>query len=197
MEDNVFPNTRPVTVRVSESVHRELALLARVQGTSIADQARHAVSVYIMERVLSDELDAQVASAKERFAAAVAAVRAPNPQPVAPDTSTKVTGGQMSIRLDQLQLSKLTALSLVDDDTLADQLRHAFELYISKQADDQRLVRARAQLDQEDSIRADLFGETPSVANKQEIKGEEKRRLHAAAHRATYASPTAIEALDY
>lgn len=193
--EHVVPSTRPVTVRVPDAVQRELALLARIQGTSIADQARHAVSIYIMERILSDELDAQVAAAKDRFAAAVAVIRAVTPEPVASESSMKVSGNQMSIRLDQLQLSKLTALSLVDDDTLADQLRRAFETYIDKQSDDVRLVRAKALLDQEDSSRADLFGDPSWQDHEPEAVG--RHLTHSAAHHATYISPSAIEALDY
>uniref|UniRef100_UPI003F490EF2 hypothetical protein n=1 Tax=Paenarthrobacter ureafaciens TaxID=37931 RepID=UPI003F490EF2 len=169
-------------------------MLARVQGTSIADQARHAVSIYIMERILSDDLDAQVAKAKERFATAVAAVRADTPPLVNTEAPAKVTGNQMSIRLDQLQLSKLTALSLVDDDTLADQLRQAFETYVAKQSDDERLVRAKARLDQEDSIRADLFNDPQTET---EHHTDQKHLIHASAHTAAYSTPAAIEALDY
>lgn len=195
LEEHAVPSTRPVTVRVPKPIHRQLALLARVQGTSIADQARQAVSIYIMDRILSDELDAQVAAAKERFATAVAAVRASNPPAISADTSPKVVGSAMSVRLDQLQLSKLTALSLVDDDTLADQLREAFVVYIDKHSSDERFVRARAELDQEDSKRANLFND-PSTQN--EGPGAATRHLtYAAAHNVAYASTNAIEALDY
>lgn len=155
-----IPATRPVAVRVLEKTQQDLELLARVIGTNVADQARAAISIYLMSRLLNEDLDSQIEKAKRRFEAAVETVRSTNPAQVgteSPTKAAKVTGVQMSVRLDQVQLSRLTALALVDDNTLADQLRCALDAYLKEQRGDERLVRARARLDQEQAERSNQF----------------------------------------
>lgn len=61
-----MPADKPVTVRLSQHVLRELMGLSVVDESNLAEQIRIAISEYIDKRVAAPDFDEQVEAAKAR-----------------------------------------------------------------------------------------------------------------------------------
>lgn len=129
--------TRPIAVRISPEVQLALAELSKVMRTSLAEQARAAISSYIMDRLSSNTLDQEIESAKARFSRTLGALHDDDVSSDTVDDRQTVSGGvQLSVRLEQSALTRLTSLALLDDNAVADQLRAAFDRHISEICED-------------------------------------------------------------
>jgi hypothetical protein len=127
---------RPVTVKIAASEVDLLQALALLAETTLAQQIRTAVEEYLEWRLTHADLPGQVAAAQERQAAMIG-------QLLDPDLAQTVTGSPTSgapqrpvrqksitLRIPNRECDLMTALGLMDDTTLADQLRAAVTRYV-------------------------------------------------------------------
>lgn len=124
---------RPVSARVDRDDCTRLAMLARLEATSPADQAREALDQYFKRRLADPALPKEIKRAKRRYADMLAILTPEMPAPSETPKATSVKDAsdteQLTLRIDASAYSRLSAFCLVDDNTLADQLRRAiFEM---------------------------------------------------------------------
>ena len=128
---------RPLVIRVPENIQRGLSDLSRVKSTSLADQMREAISLYVFQRILDPDLGKLIEDAEGRLHRRFANSFSLTPTPATPTPTPAIPDGvQMSLRLDLVQLDRLESLGLVDDNSLADQMRRAFREYLERMEED-------------------------------------------------------------
>ncbi|MBN9139660.1 MAG: hypothetical protein J0H23_02425 [Micrococcales bacterium] len=147
MPTQIENNTsQPMPVRVPNDIESALRELARVRK-SINNEANEAIAKYIDRRVFSGTFDAEVAAARKRFGDLVNDLRdyrgeapvAPL-QPPAPVEASKpsipVGKSQITIRITPTTMAHLTGLALIDDNSIADQIRRALSEHVVEMAKD-------------------------------------------------------------
>lgn len=149
---------RPLVVRVTDECQQSLAELARVKGTNLASQIREAISLYVFSRLFNPELGGEIDAAEKRLRDRLnASLRTPTVSPPlqlqrSPSAPANATS-QLSVRLDVSQFIRLESLALVDDGSVAEQARRAFQEYIDQMERDELVQAALTVLrDQEKSL---------------------------------------------
>lgn len=143
---------RPISVRLDVDRLNDLAGLAEIDGTNAAEQIRLAVTAYVKYRRHQPDLEDQIEAAVLRFRSALNGLQgdqqesllsAPDAPPRVPDTEKSVT-----LRVAQVSVEYLTSLALLDNLTIADEIRAAVDAYISSRRQDpclnERVQSARA-----------------------------------------------------
>lgn len=137
---------RPMTVRVPVDDFEFLAAVAAAEGTSSADQLRQAAQSYVHRRRHDPDLEAQIEAALGRQKATLDALRSGASEPLGAGPSRegrpkdRERERAVSFRASETLISHLTGLALLDDSTIADQLREATSTYIEERRRDPELI---------------------------------------------------------
>lgn len=129
---------RPVTVKIAAGEVDLLQALALLAETTLAQQIRTAVEEYLEWRLAQANLPKQVAAAQERQAAILGQLLEPGaPQASEPVNEQEIAKRpvrqrSITLRIPNRECDLMTALALLDDTTLADQLRSAVTRYVNK-----------------------------------------------------------------
>jgi hypothetical protein len=134
---------RPVTVKIATSEVDLLQALALLGETTLAQQIRLAVEEYLEWRLTRPNLAERVAAAQERQASVLAGLLNPDAAP-APESRSGGPAAQrptrqksVTLRIPNRECDLMTALGLLDNTTLADQLRSAVTRYVTDRLTDQ------------------------------------------------------------
>lgn len=149
---------RPVTVRVDDDRLGLMTGLAIVDETTVAEQIRLASELYIAVRLEDPMLETQADRAVARFQSNFTTLRTAHRQrlgiddvetqehdqatieaPAKPDRNAD-TEKPVTFRLDTSTVDYFTGLALLDDWTLADELRAAIDAYVIERRKDPELV---------------------------------------------------------
>lgn len=139
-------NERPITVRLDERRLQLMTGLALVDESTVAEQIRQASDLYISHRANDPDLHDQVALAIARFRSKIAPVAgaASDQEAGAPDGPSAPERDIESERPVTLRLASgtfeyFTSLAILDDFTIADELRAAVDLYLDQRRRDPEL----------------------------------------------------------
>lgn len=146
----------PVTVRIDQrAMFDPLTALALLDSTALADQLRAALEGYLTFRIEDPDLPTKIDAARSRQDAVFSALNnneaaksAGAAQAEADFARPQRTSGPtkpVTVRIDDVTLSRLTALALVDDTTLAVQIHAAADRYLEARLSDKDLA---AQIEQ-------------------------------------------------
>jgi hypothetical protein len=130
---------RPVTVKIAASEVDLLQALALLAGTTLAQQIRTAVEEYLEWRLTQPNLPSQVAAAQERQAATLGHLLNPEATRSATGADGEVIAKRpvrqksITLRIPNRECDLMTALGLMDDTTLAEQLRSAVTRYVGQE----------------------------------------------------------------
>lgn len=156
----------PVSFKLDEYRFELIAALAVVDGTNMAEQIRQAAECYATGRSSDPDLHNEVDRAVERFrdrlkggvledgSASLAFAPAPPKRDV--DTERSV-----SLRLPAVTLNYLTSLALLDEFTIADEMRAAVDLYLEQRRQDPDL---EARIDEANRERDQLISRLQQTA---------------------------------
>ncbi|WP_237573601.1 hypothetical protein [Mycolicibacterium lacusdiani] len=120
----------------------QITALATIKRISAAEVIRHSIDAYLKQRLKDPELSAKIDTAMRRHHAKLAVLTggppahlttAPPPRPRAHDEKS------VSLRITDRDLDQLTSFALLDDTSVADQLRSAVTDYIENCRNDARL----------------------------------------------------------
>ncbi len=146
---------RPVTVKIAAGEVDLLQALALLAETTLAQQIRTAVEEYLEWRLSQSTLPQQVAAAQERQAAMLGHLLDPGTA----RATAGLEGGEASkrpvrqksitLRIPNRECDLMTALGLMDDTTLAEQLRSAVTRYVGKELRNEALSAQVKDLQQE------------------------------------------------
>jgi len=135
---------RPVTVRLAGEHVDFLAALATVDGTTAAEQLRLAAETYVHDRRNSPQLEEQIRAAQNRNRATLAALKEGDDTYFQgqddPHRETHGKGKSVTFRAPQSLVGYLTGLAVLDDSTLAEQLRNAVNIYVNARRKDPNLA---------------------------------------------------------
>ncbi len=136
--------SRPVAVRVDDDKHILISLLARTSGKILPQIVREIIDFYVLQRLMSSTLDSEINEAKERFGEAVEVLKSGVVDiESAPVNSPHNQGHQITLRVSQTTFARLNALALVDNNTMADQIRGAIELHLNEENTKQHIEFAK------------------------------------------------------
>lgn len=150
---------RPVTVRVDDDRLGLMTGLAIVDETTVAEQIRLASEMYVAARLDDPKLEQQAEQAVARFQTNFTTLMAAHRQRRGEDLETRAaedvkdvivgpsrperdsdTEKSVTFRLDTNTVDYFTGLALLDDWTLADELRAAIDAYVLERRQDPELV---------------------------------------------------------
>ena len=133
---------RPVTAKLSMSMFDQITALATLKRVSAAEIIRHGIDAYLKQRLKDPNLPAKIDVAMKRHHAKLSVltgeqtaqlVAASPPRPRVRDEKS------VSLRITDSDLDQLTGFALLDDSSVADQLRTAIDEYIQTCRTDARL----------------------------------------------------------
>jgi hypothetical protein len=142
---------KPASVNLPADDDACLRWIAASEDVPLAEVARAAMNDYFAWRMGTPELAEQIAAAQRRestrrehtFAALLMEDAGALGMPTAAEVSKDPTEWRaMSIRLSAHYVRKLTAFALVDDNSLADQVRAAVDLYLERMVSGSRAALA-------------------------------------------------------
>lgn len=126
-------SSKPVAVRINDDCHLQLGLLGRATGKMIPAVIRDAVDAYALHRMLSPTIDEEIREAKRNFSESLRVLRGAPVSPEPPASAVHAGKNQITLRLSPIGLQRLTALALIDRNSLADQIRSAIEQYLERE----------------------------------------------------------------
>lgn len=143
---------RPISVRLDDARLNNVTGLAEIDGTNTAEQIRLAVTAYIHSRRNSPDLESQIDTAVLRFRSSLQGLHGPQQEALiwAPDAPPRDLASEKNItlRVAQASVDYLTSLALLDDLTVADEVRGAVDAYVTSRRQDphlnERVEEARA-----------------------------------------------------
>lgn len=138
--------SQPMPVRVPNEMESALRDLARVRK-SVNHEANEAIAKYIDRRVFGETFEAEVAAARKRFGDLVNDLRgrkmedsgSSSPTPTLTKPTAPVGKSQITIRITPTTMAHLTGLALIDDNSIADQIRRALSEHVVEAAKDAML----------------------------------------------------------
>ncbi len=130
---------RPVTAKIPRSMLDVLSAFVLVDGGTLAEHLRMALSRYITMRLDDPDLKDRIQEAKSRFGRSLAplmtgtpdeASKGPTVKPFHDESIPVDDAEQVSLRIDQRTFDLLSSISTLDaDSSMADQLRFATRYY--------------------------------------------------------------------
>jgi len=134
---------RPVTVKIDSSEIDILQALALVAETTLAQQIRVAIEQYLEWRLNRPDLTDQIAGAQARQASRLNQLLDPEGEiPPAPASESAPSHGRqrsITLRIPNRECDLMIALGLLDETTLADQLRSSVARFVEQQLRDRAL----------------------------------------------------------
>jgi hypothetical protein len=140
---------RPVTFRLDESRLRLITGLALVDETTIAEQIRLACESYIAARLADPRLNQKAEAAIARFRQEITPLLEGAPATDAPPGGSDASAAKpardtrseksVTLRMANSTVTYFTSLALLDDNTLADQLRASVDAYVQQRREDPEL----------------------------------------------------------
>lgn len=144
MTDRRMEAHRPVTAKLSMKRYDQITALATLARTSAADQIRASLDDYFAARLKDPNLKQMIEASTKRHRdkLAVLAGEVPTATPVKavsePPNRAKDEKA-VSLRIDDRTFNLLTGFALLDDTTLADQLRKGIDEYVEARLNDHNL----------------------------------------------------------
>lgn len=133
---------RPVTAKLSMTMFDQLTALATLKRVSAAEVIRYSIDAYLKHRLKDPELLAKIDAAMQRHHAKLAVLTGEQPAQLAaasPPRARVRDEKSVSLRITDSDLDQLTSFALLDDSSVADQLRAAVTEYIQTCRNDARL----------------------------------------------------------
>lgn len=130
---------RPISVRLDDERLNHLQGLADIDETNVAEQIRQATIFHVQNRRAASDLEDQIAAAVARFRNSISPLIGSQlePAPVfAPPARTQETEKPLTLRLPQETVEYLNSLALLDDFTIADEVRAAIDSYVAARRSD-------------------------------------------------------------
>lgn len=138
------PADHAVSVKLSVDLLTAVEALGLVDGTSPAGQIRDALGYYFDRRLKDPALEEHIAAAERRHSAALAVLR--DPRLARADENTKPMRRRrtereqaITLKISDYDSEMLSALGLLDETSLADQLRAAVGAYVDFRKTDRTL----------------------------------------------------------
>jgi hypothetical protein len=153
---------RPITVRLDEERLSLVTGLAILDDTTVAEQIRLATEIYVRARLDDPSMSEKTEHAVDRFRSGFAPLLEGTPDtgdvasedaPAPPERDLD-TEKPLTLRVANRMMDYLTALALLDSQTIADQLRAAVDLYLAQRRNDPEL---EAQISESREDRDDLL----------------------------------------
>ena len=141
------PAEHPVSVKLAVSLLTAVEALAIVDRTSPAKQIRDALGCYFETRLKDPKLNDKIAEAEKRHSDSLAVLTDPRRKSGGrggKEKSTRRKRGEaeqsITLKISSYDFEMLSALGLLDDTTLADQLRIAVTDYVQDRRTDENLA---------------------------------------------------------
>lgn len=135
-------NGRPASIKFDAVDHTCLEALAWCDRLTVTEVIRTAMTDYFRRRITSPELSKEIKAAQAREATRQEAMLGVLKAVDASDMAMPTTAGKaerqerptkpVTIRLNTHFINKLTAYALVDDNTMADQVRRAVDEHLAR-----------------------------------------------------------------
>lgn len=135
---------RPVTAKLSMSMFDQITALATLKRVSAAEIIRYSIDAYLKQRLKDPGLSAKIDAATKRHHDKLAVLLTGEPPaaqlaPASPPRPRIRDEKSVSLRITDSDLDQLTGFALLDDSSVADQLRMAVDEYIQTCRNDARL----------------------------------------------------------